>query len=78
MVRALARHVANRYSARGHLDVEIRAESFAALNGRPLQRLIDPRVDLAGSTTADWIVPLKRGLGESAAIEDSPARAERQ
>ena len=32
--------------------VEVRAESFAVLNGRPVQRLIDPRVDLA-SPVAD-------------------------
>jgi hypothetical protein len=42
MVRALARHVAADLQARGIADVEVRADSFAALNGRPVQRLIDP------------------------------------
>jgi hypothetical protein len=30
------------------------------LNGHPLQRLIDPDVDLAGPLPRDWIVPLSR------------------
>lgn len=29
------------------IDVEVRAESFAALNGRPSRRFLDPTVDLA-------------------------------
>ena len=60
MVRALARHVAADLHARGMADVEVRADAFAALNGRPVQRLIDPEVDLAAPSPADWIVPLQR------------------
>ena len=37
-----------------------RAFFFAALNGRPVQRLIDPRVDLAAPSPPGWIVPLER------------------
>ena len=38
---------------------EVRAESFAAMNGRAAQRLIDPNVDLTGPTRSGWIVPLE-------------------
>lgn len=57
MVRALARQVAADLQRRG-LDVVVRAESFASLNGRPVQRLIDPRVDFARPLPKDWIVVL--------------------
>ena len=50
-------------------SVEVRAESFAALNGRPVQRLIDPHVDLGGPALRDWIVPLRRhGAADRAVI----------
>jgi hypothetical protein len=35
----------------------VRADSFAALNGHPLQRLIDPDVDLSAALPPNWIVP---------------------
>jgi hypothetical protein len=57
MIRALARHVADDLRARGAGDVEVRADSFAALNGHPLQRLIDPAVDLSAAVPPNWIVP---------------------
>jgi hypothetical protein len=41
-------------------QVEVRAESFATLNGRPAQRLIDPHVNLAGPLPPNWILPLRR------------------
>ena len=65
MVRALARHVAADLRARGIAGVEVRAESFAALNGRPVQRLIDPDVDLAAPALTEWIVPLARDYAGS-------------
>jgi hypothetical protein len=55
-----ARHVAADWQARGIAHVEVRADSFAALNGRPVQRLIDPGVDLAAPSPPGWIVPLER------------------
>jgi hypothetical protein len=67
MVRALARHIAAGLRTGGATGVEVRAESFAALNGRPAQRLIEPQVDLAGPATSDWIVPLERERTQSAA-----------
>jgi hypothetical protein len=59
MVRTLARHIAADYHGRG-LAVEVYAESFATLNARPVQRLIDPAVNLAAPSNDNWIVPLKR------------------
>jgi len=58
MVRALARHVAADLHARGSGEVAVRADAFAALNGRPVQRLIDPHVDLTAPVPPGWIVPL--------------------
>src|SRR5262249_53912117 len=60
MIRALARHVADDLRARGVTGAEVRADSFASLNGRPAQRLIDPGVDLAAARLPEWIVPLNR------------------
>ncbi len=41
---ALRRAGSSRLCGRGVADVEVRADSFASLNGRALQRLIDPEV----------------------------------
>jgi hypothetical protein len=60
MVRALARYIADDYRARGIANVRVHAESYATLNGRPVQRLIDPSVDLAAASSAEWIVPFRR------------------
>ena len=60
MVRDLARHIAEVLRAQGLSRVSVRAESYASLNGRATQRLIDPDVDLAGPLPPDWIVPLRR------------------
>lgn len=72
MVRALARHIAADLRQRGFAGVEVRADSFASLNGRALQRLIDPEVDLAASALPeDWIVPQRR---EPAPISSDQSR----
>jgi vitamin K-dependent gamma-carboxylase len=60
MVRALARYIADDYRARGIANVRVHAESFVTLNGRAAQRLIDPTIDLAAPSSAEWIVPFKR------------------
>ena len=43
--------------------LEVRAEAWATLNGRPAQLLVDPAVDLAKQTDSfapkNWILPLK-------------------
>jgi len=56
MVRTLARHIAADLRARGVAGIEVRAEAFASINGRPAQRLIDPHVDLAATEQPGWIV----------------------
>lgn len=60
MVRALARHIAADLRARGFAGVEVRADAFAAINGHPAQRLVDPRVDLAAAAQPGWILPRDR------------------
>ena len=64
MIRQFARYLAAELEADGREGVEIRVESFAALNGRPRQLLIDPEADLAAVPAYalrhnPWIVPLK-------------------
>jgi vitamin K-dependent gamma-carboxylase len=58
LIRDFARHLAEEFRERGHPDIEIRADSFASLNGRPSQRIIDSKVNLAGSLKPGWIIPL--------------------
>lgn len=47
--------------AGGHPDVEVRADSWVSFNGRPSQRLLDPRVDLAAlprtARAAEYVLP---------------------
>jgi len=57
MVRDLARHIAADFRLRGVAGIEVRADSFAAINGHAAQRLIDPTVDLAATVPPTWIVP---------------------
>jgi vitamin K-dependent gamma-carboxylase len=56
LVPDLARHVAADF--RGHVrEVAVYADAFVSLNGRPAQRIIDPRVGLGGAAGAPWILP---------------------
>jgi vitamin K-dependent gamma-carboxylase len=64
MILQYAHHLEDGYRAQGK-DVEIRVDAKASLNGRRMQRMIDPRVDLTRVPrpylpSADWIVPLER------------------
>jgi hypothetical protein len=59
LIRELARHIAQDLRAQGHVHVQVYADAFAALNGNPSQRLIDPDVNLAGATSSGWILPRK-------------------
>lgn len=59
LIRELARHIAQDLRKKGHTGVQVFADAYAALNGNPSRRLIDPNVDLAGVTTSDWILPWK-------------------
>lgn len=62
MVLEAARVIAADFRARGVQEPAVYADAFAALNGRPMQRLIDPRVDLArevdGLSNKTWILPM--------------------
>ncbi len=60
LIRALARRLSRDLRRLGYGSVQIRADAFATLNGRPSQRLIDPEVDLAGTLPPGWILPLVR------------------
>jgi hypothetical protein len=70
MILEFAQHVGQRYEARGRRGVRVYANAWAALNGRPRQRLIDPHVDLMSVPRSlapkSWIVPLN-DAGASAA-----------
>ena len=64
MILAAARMIAAEYARRG-MDVEVRADAFASLNGRRPARLIDPNVDLArvkpGIWGNGWVLPMVVG-----------------
>jgi vitamin K-dependent gamma-carboxylase len=75
MIHEYALHLAERYRRQGYPDVEVRAQAWAALNGRPSQRLIDPAVDLAREPRSllpkSWIVPLGSSCPPSGATLSS-------
>lgn len=59
LIRQAAHAIAAQYAREGR-DVEVRADAFVALNGRPAARLLDPTVDLAHEpwrTHQPWILP---------------------
>lgn len=62
LILATSQIIAEDFRGRGHRDVEVRADVFVSMNGRPNQRLIDPEVDLAsqhpGIGPKKWILPL--------------------
>jgi vitamin K-dependent gamma-carboxylase len=58
LIRAMARHLAADLKTHGFKQIQIRADAFATLNGRPSQRLIDPNVDLASRVPKGWILPM--------------------
>lgn len=60
MILALAHIIAEDASERGQ-EVEVRADSFVAFNGRPAARFVDPDVDLvsipSGIGPKAWVLP---------------------
>lgn len=63
LIWLFAQRIREDFAAAGSPDVEVYAQSFAGLNGRRKQRLIDPEVDLARAerhvfSHAPWIVPM--------------------
>ena len=63
MVLQYAHYLANELRKQGHENVAIYADSRVSLNGRKLEPLIDPAVDLAKQQRslrhAKWILPMK-------------------
>jgi len=65
LVLQLAHHIQRDYAQRGFGEVEVHADALVSLNGRRMQRMIDPSADLAsipdGLGKADWILPAPEG-----------------
>jgi hypothetical protein len=62
MVHQFANYLEEVWREAGHGDVEVRAEIVKSLNGRPMQRFIDPDVDLTAVplgylSSDDWVLP---------------------
>jgi hypothetical protein len=61
LIVQLAKHIGGDFARRGH-DVEVRAEVWVSLNGRPRALLLDPSVDLVRvderQVPAPWINPI--------------------
>lgn len=60
LILQLAHRIVQDYAAKGE-KVTVTADAFVSLNGRPMQRFIDPAVDLAtvedGLSQASWVLP---------------------
>ena len=61
MILQTAHIIAADFRSRGYTAIEVRADAFVALNGRPHRRLIDPETDLAAESRTvwakDWVLP---------------------
>ncbi|HMR67575.1 MAG TPA: HTTM domain-containing protein [Anaerolineae bacterium] len=61
MILEFAHYLEQQFRQQGFADLEIRAEAYVSLNGRPSRLLLDPTVDLTrrANTLAhqDWILP---------------------
>jgi hypothetical protein len=72
LVLQAAHVVAADFRARGVREPAVYVDAFASLNGRPMQRLIDPRANLAvqhdGFANKPWILPLSGGERPSAPL----------
>ncbi len=77
LILQLAHVIEGDLRRRGMHDVEVRVDALASLNGRPMQRLIDPDVDLTtiddSFMPATWILPAPEGPPPTL----SPRRIER-
>ncbi len=60
LIHATAHLVADHYHHQGRADVEVRAHAWVSMNGHPVHRLVDPRVNLVaygrGHLPAGWIL----------------------
>jgi vitamin K-dependent gamma-carboxylase len=63
MIQQFARSLRESFVAKGYDRVRVYADAWVSMNGHPRQRLIDPRVDLAGApwslAPSPWILPLQ-------------------
>lgn len=61
MIVQLGQHIGREYRGKGFAQAQVYVDALVSLNGRPMQRLIDPEVDLMtlqpGLTPARWILP---------------------
>jgi hypothetical protein len=73
MIHEYARHLARRFET-PEASPRVYADAWAALNGRPSQRLIDPTVDLAAEprtlAPARFVVPLRTREREAWALSE--------
>ena len=64
MILATAHIIAQDASSRGR-SVQVRADAFVTMNGRPAARFVDPEVDLAsvkpGLQPKSWVLPVDAG-----------------
>jgi hypothetical protein len=60
MILQFAHYLEQHLQAQGFTDLEIRAEAYVSLNGRPSRLLLDPTVDLTAQrntlTHKPWIL----------------------
>ena len=66
MILQFAHHLAQQQRDQGYSRIQVRAETGVSLNGRKVQPIVDPDVDLAAKgrdlRPASWIVPLSEPL----------------
>ncbi len=72
MLLEAAHVVAADFRARGVVEPAVYVDAFVSLNGRPMQRLIDPQVDLAreqdGLRHKAWILPMQNSQDSRVAV----------
>ncbi len=74
MMVQYAHYLEDEFRAQGYQDVEVRADVWASLNGREIQRLIDPDFDLTTESYpwfghAEWILPLDGEIPEDSVLD---------
>ncbi len=61
LIHGFAQHLARQWRAQGYAAVQVYAEVWVSLNGRPAHRLVDPTVDLAQEPrrmgAPPWVLP---------------------
>lgn len=74
MILQFAHYVAEKFRKDGFESTEVRVQSYASLNGRPPQVMIDPEVDLAAQPRnlwpKRWIMPLEHPLKGTEVAEE--------